>query len=97
MLEKITSGNGTLEDLDKMEELCYYIKDNALCGLGQTAPTRYYQHYVISGTNILLMSLIRNVLPAYVKLFFPMLSILRLAADVLYVQEFVRAALSRAR
>lgn len=38
MLEKITSGNGTLEDLDKMEELCYYIKDNALCGLGQTAP-----------------------------------------------------------
>ena len=24
--------------LDKMEELCYYIKDNALCGLGQTAP-----------------------------------------------------------
>jgi len=38
MLEKITSGNGTLADLDKMEELCYYIKDNALCGLGQTAP-----------------------------------------------------------
>lgn len=38
MLEKITSGNGTMEDLDKMEELCYYIKDNALCGLGQTAP-----------------------------------------------------------
>ncbi len=38
MLEKITSGNGTMEDLDKMEELCYYIKENALCGLGQTAP-----------------------------------------------------------
>lgn len=38
MLEKITSGNGTMEDIDKMEELCYYIKDNALCGLGQTAP-----------------------------------------------------------
>ncbi|NMP37433.1 MAG: 4Fe-4S binding protein [Clostridiales bacterium] len=38
MLEKITSGNGTLEDLDKMEELCYYIKNNSLCGLGQTAP-----------------------------------------------------------
>ncbi len=38
MLEKITSGNGTLEDLDKMEELCQYIKDNSLCGLGQTAP-----------------------------------------------------------
>lgn len=38
MLEKITSGNGTMEDLDKMEKLCYYIKENALCGLGQTAP-----------------------------------------------------------
>ncbi|MDD4698762.1 MAG: NADH-quinone oxidoreductase subunit NuoF [Oscillospiraceae bacterium] len=38
MLDKITKGNGTLEDLDKMKELCYYIKDNALCGLGQTAP-----------------------------------------------------------
>lgn len=38
MLDKITRGEGTLEDLDKMEELCYYIKDNALCGLGQTAP-----------------------------------------------------------
>ncbi len=38
MLTKITEGTATLEDLDKMEELCYYIKDNALCGLGQTAP-----------------------------------------------------------
>ena len=38
ILNKITSGNGTMEDLDRMEELCYYIKDNALCGLGQTAP-----------------------------------------------------------
>ena len=38
ILEKITSGNGTMEDLDKLEELAYYIKDNSLCGLGQTAP-----------------------------------------------------------
>ena len=38
MLDKITSGNGTLEDLDKLEELCHYIKENSLCGLGQTAP-----------------------------------------------------------
>lgn len=38
ILDKITKGNGTLEDLDKLEELCYYIKDNSLCGLGQTAP-----------------------------------------------------------
>ncbi len=38
ILEKITSGNGTLEDIDKLEELCNYIKSNSLCGLGQTAP-----------------------------------------------------------
>ncbi|MDL2273222.1 NADH-quinone oxidoreductase subunit NuoF [Oscillospiraceae bacterium OttesenSCG-928-G22] len=38
MLDKITSGNGTLEDLDAMEELCMHIKSNSLCGLGQTAP-----------------------------------------------------------
>ncbi len=38
MLEKVTSGNATLEDIDKMEKLCYYIKNNSLCGLGQTAP-----------------------------------------------------------
>ncbi len=38
MLEKITNGEGTMEDLDKMEELCLYIKENSLCGLGQTAP-----------------------------------------------------------
>ena len=38
MLDKITKGNGTLEDLDEMEALCHYIKQNSLCGLGQTAP-----------------------------------------------------------
>ncbi len=38
MLDKITKGQGTMEDLDKMEELCKYIKANSLCGLGQTAP-----------------------------------------------------------
>ncbi len=37
-LEKITSGKGTLEDIDDLEALCYYIKENSLCGLGQTAP-----------------------------------------------------------
>lgn len=37
-LEKITSGNGTMQDLDELEQLCYYIKENSLCGLGQTAP-----------------------------------------------------------
>ncbi len=38
MLDRITKGQGSLEDLDKMEELCYHIKANSLCGLGQTAP-----------------------------------------------------------
>ncbi|MCL2747571.1 MAG: NADH-quinone oxidoreductase subunit NuoF [Oscillospiraceae bacterium] len=38
MLEKITSGNGTMADLDLMEELCEHIKSSSLCGLGQSAP-----------------------------------------------------------
>ena len=38
LLEKITSGNGTEEDLDKLQELSHVIKDTSLCGLGQTAP-----------------------------------------------------------
>ena len=38
MLDKITDGKATLHDLDELEELCYYIKENSLCGLGQTAP-----------------------------------------------------------
>ena len=58
MLDKITRGNATLEDLDKMEELCYYIKENALCGLGQTAPNpvlstlRYFRdEYIAHGVD----------------------------------------------
>ena len=38
MLDKITDGKATLEALDELEALCHYIKDNSLCGLGQTAP-----------------------------------------------------------
>ena len=38
MLEKITSGNGELEDLDKIEKLCNFIKEDSQCGLGQCAP-----------------------------------------------------------
>ncbi len=38
ILTKITDGKGTMEDIDKLEELCYAIKSSALCGLGQTAP-----------------------------------------------------------
>ncbi len=38
ILDRITKGKGKLSDLDELDELCRYIKDNALCGLGQTAP-----------------------------------------------------------
>ena len=38
LLTKITEGNGTLEDITTIEELCEHIKQSALCGLGQTAP-----------------------------------------------------------
>ena len=54
ILNKITSGNGTLEDIDKLEELCYYVKSASLCGLGQTAPNpilstlKYFREEYIS-------------------------------------------------
>lgn len=54
MLDMITQGRATMEDLDRMEELCYYIKKNALCGLGQTAPNpvlstlRYFRDEYVS-------------------------------------------------
>ncbi len=38
ILEKIAHGEGELEDIDRLVELGNYIKDTALCGLGQTAP-----------------------------------------------------------
>ena len=38
ILEKIAKGQATMADLDKLEELCYYIKANSACALGQTAP-----------------------------------------------------------
>ncbi len=54
MLEKITSGNGTMEDLDLLEELCQHIKSSSLCGLGQSAPNpvlstlRHFRHEYIA-------------------------------------------------
>ena len=45
ILEKITEGKGTLADLDEMEALCKYIKENSLCGLGQTAPNPVLSTY----------------------------------------------------
>ncbi|MGC6176324.1 NADH-quinone oxidoreductase subunit NuoF [Lacrimispora sp. 38-1] len=38
ILDKITKGQAKPEDLDRLEELCYYVKANSACGLGQTAP-----------------------------------------------------------
>lgn len=38
ILKRITEGQGTLEDLDKLESLALMIKDSSLCGLGQSAP-----------------------------------------------------------
>ena len=45
ILEKITSGKGTMEDLDRMVKLSQYIKENSLCGLGQTAPNPVLSTY----------------------------------------------------
>jgi len=38
ILERITKGEGKMEDIDELEQLCVSIKDGSLCGLGQTAP-----------------------------------------------------------
>ncbi len=38
ILTRITEGNGEEGDIERLEELAYQIKDNSLCGLGQTAP-----------------------------------------------------------
>jgi NADH-quinone oxidoreductase subunit F len=50
LLDKITKGEGTMEDIEKLESLAQIIKDSSLCGLGQTAPNpvlstlKYYRH-----------------------------------------------------
>ena len=38
ILDKITKGNGTMQDLQELRNLAGVIKDTALCGLGQTSP-----------------------------------------------------------
>jgi NADH:ubiquinone oxidoreductase subunit F (NADH-binding)/(2Fe-2S) ferredoxin len=38
ILERITNGEGTMEELDRLRNLSLVIKDTALCGLGQTSP-----------------------------------------------------------
>jgi NADH-quinone oxidoreductase subunit F len=50
ILTRITEGKGEDGDIEKLEDLAYEIKDNSLCGLGQTAPNpvlttiRYFKH-----------------------------------------------------
>ena len=53
ILDKITKGDGTMEDLNKLKTLAGVIKDTALCGLGQTSPNpvlstlnNFYDEYV---------------------------------------------------
>jgi len=45
ILDKIIMGKGTLEDLDNMVQLCYYLRKNSLCALGQTAPNPVISTY----------------------------------------------------
>ena len=52
ILEKITRGEATLEDLDLLEELAVSVKDGSLCGLGKLHQTLFYQRLNISGMNI---------------------------------------------
>ncbi|NSW84694.1 MAG: NAD(P)H-dependent oxidoreductase subunit E [Syntrophobacteraceae bacterium] len=42
MLDKITKGLATMDDLARLEELCLMVKETSLCGLGQTAPNPIY-------------------------------------------------------
>ncbi|HOI31436.1 MAG: NADH-quinone oxidoreductase subunit NuoF [Bacteroidales bacterium] len=50
MLERITNGKGEDGDIEKLENLAHQIKNNSLCGLGQTAPNpvlttlKYFRH-----------------------------------------------------
>lgn len=38
IINKITSGQGTMDDLSSLKQLAYMVKDSSLCGLGQSAP-----------------------------------------------------------
>jgi NADH:ubiquinone oxidoreductase subunit F (NADH-binding) len=38
LLEKITSGKAKSDDVEFLEQLCHYVRDNSICGLGKSAP-----------------------------------------------------------
>ena len=53
LLDKITKGQGNMDDLDKLRNLSEVIKDTSLCGLGQTSPNpvlstldNFYDEYI---------------------------------------------------
>lgn len=53
LLDRITKGNGTMEDIDRLRNLSQVIKDTSLCGLGQTSPNpvlstldNFYNEYI---------------------------------------------------
>ncbi len=71
LLEKITDGKGTLEDIDRLEELCNYIKANSLCGLGQTAPNPVLATLKFFRDEYIAHVVDKNVLPVYVRACFP--------------------------
>jgi NADH-quinone oxidoreductase subunit F len=54
LLNKITHGNGTMEDIDLLEEVALAVRDGSLCGLGKTAPNpvlstlKYFRHEYIA-------------------------------------------------
>ena len=90
ILEKITKGQATMEDLDKLEELCYHLQSNSLCALGQTAPNpvlstlRYFRDEYIAHI------VDKNALPEYVKISFNIRSIRINVKVVRSVREPVR-------
>ncbi len=57
LLEKITKGDGTIEDVEKLEELANSIPKTAVCGLGQSAPNpvlstfRYFREEYLEHVN----------------------------------------------
>ena len=57
ILERVTTGLGTLADLERLESLCPYMQDASLCGLGQTAPNpvvstlRYFRDEYLAHIN----------------------------------------------
>ena len=68
MLEKITGGRGEDGDIEKLESLCHYIKDNSLCALGQKRlRIRFCLLCNISATNMWLMYMTIAVRPVLVK------------------------------